>query len=265
MNILAEILAHKRDEIAAARHSKDLECLRDTPKYSRTGVSLRAALDSAMPAIIAEVKRASPSKGIIRRDTDSVAIAGQYARNGAAGISVLTDSTYFGGSVASLESIREVTELPLLRKDFIIDSYQLHEAKAAGADAVLLIVAALAPSHLYDLAAEAHSLGLETLVEVHSVHELEILDYTSIDLLGINNRDLTTFAVDLNVSVMVRQYVPRNVLCVSESGIRSGNDIMRLMSEGIDAFLIGEYLMRNEHPGDALGELIATVRLLQQQ
>ncbi len=264
MSILDDILEHKREEVAAAKRLTGLERLRESPGYSRPCASLRASLLSTKPAIIAEVKKASPSKGTIRQNFDPVAIAREYTSNGAAGISVLTDSKFFQGSISHLENIRNVTGLPLLRKDFLIDPYQIHEAKASGADVVLLIAAALTPTELHDLAGEARSLGLETLVEVHSVSELAEIDLGRIDLLGINNRDLKSFSVDLNVSVNIRKHLPNEVICISESGIRTADDMVRLMSEGIDAFLIGESFMRKEHPGEALAEMLVKVRSMQE-
>lgn len=264
MNILQEILAHKRQEITSALRTISIEKLRDHPSYSRPRVSLRMSLSSAKPAIIAEVKKASPSKGIIRHDFNPVMIAEEYSTHGAAAISVLTDERYFQGSIAYLESIRSVTALPLLRKDFIIDPYQLHEAKAAGADAVLLIAAALSTTQLHDLAGEARSLGLETLVEVHSEGELTQVDFKQIDMLGINNRNLKNFSVDLHVSVRVRKHVPADLICVSESGIHSADDMITLMTAGIDAFLIGESFMRAAHPGLALSDMLRNVRMTQE-
>jgi indole-3-glycerol phosphate synthase len=257
MNILQTILAEKREEVLRRKSDVPLATLCGKPLYSRTPYSLAGSLKAHSPAVIAEVKKASPSKGVLRPDFDPVAIAREYASGGACALSVLTDEKFFQGRLEYLESIRRVVDLPLLRKDFILDPYQLHESKSAGADAVLLIVAALELNQLIELHAEARSLGLECLVEVHSEKEIEDIDGLSGLIVGINNRDLNTFETDLGVSMRIRPKLPAGVTCVSESGISSGDDLMVLARAGINAVLIGEMFMRAPSPGRALAEFLS--------
>jgi indole-3-glycerol phosphate synthase len=218
----------------------------------------RRALLGRGPRVIAELKRRSPSKGEIRPDFDPVAIALAYQSGGAAALSVLTDERYFGGSLAVLEAVRAATALPLLRKDFVIDAYQIDEARVAGADAVLLIVAALAPGALAPLYEYARSLGLDVLVEVHDEAELDIAKGIGADLIGINNRDLETFVTDLAVTERLAKRVPQGALVVAESGIFGPEDVARLARAGASAFLVGESLMREADPGLALRRLLGT-------
>ena len=206
--------------------------------------------------IIAEIKHRSPSKGIIREDFDPVRIAESYTSASAAALSVLGEADFFGGSLEHLESIRSRVALPLLRKDFVFDEYQLFESVLAGADAVLLIVAILEDELLRSLNELAYMLGLDTLLEVHSADEMKRAAQTSAAIIGVNNRDLTTFAVDLNTSIELAQLAPAGVTLVSESGINNGLDIRRLKSAGFNAFLVGEHLMRAADPGKALESLI---------
>jgi indole-3-glycerol phosphate synthase len=206
--------------------------------------------------VIAEIKKASPSKGVIRPDFDPSRIARRYEAAGACAISVLTEEKYFLGCLEDLESARRAVALPILRKDFVLDPYQVHEAKSAGADAVLLIAAALALAELASLQEEARSLGMETLVEIHSPGELESLRELDIALIGINNRDLVTFETDIALSAALGPKLPPGSLGVSESGIRTGGDMNRLSRAGIRAFLIGEHLMSSEDPGKALAQLL---------
>ena len=206
--------------------------------------------------IIAEIKRRSPSKGIIRDDFDAARIASSYAAAGAAAISVVCEEDFFGGSLDHLGEVREVVELPVLRKDFIIDEYQVYESAAAGADALLLITAILDDSLLEDLLGLAQRLGLDAIVEVHSRDEMTRAVRAGATIIGVNNRDLTTFDVDLNASMELAELAPRETILVSESGITRGSDIRRLKEAGFAAFLIGEHLMRADSPGRALRELI---------
>lgn len=256
---LEKILDHKKAELANAKSGRSIDQLRNSPLYGRLTFSLRAALRASTPGVIAEVKKASPSKGVIRADFDHRAVAREYARAGAAAISVLTDEHFFQGSLSYLEDIRKEVDLPLLRKDFIIDSFQLHEARAAGADAVLLIAAALELAQMKDLRWEAAEMGLECLIEVHTAEEIESLDVEFSDIVGINNRNLQTFETDLSVSRRLRSLLPGHVTVVSESGIRTAHDIRTLVRSGIDAVLIGETLMRAPSPGKALSLLLAEV------
>jgi indole-3-glycerol phosphate synthase len=209
MNILNAILDHTRGEIAKRKTRIPADVLRERPLYGRTPLSLSAALRRKSPAVIAEIKKASPSRGVICRDFDPSRIARRYEAAGACAISVLTEQKYFLGSMEDLESARRAVALPIIRKDFVLDPYQIHEAKAAGADAVLLIAAALGPGELSSLLAEARSIGMETLVEVHSPGELESLRDLDIPLIGINNRDLVTFETDISLSIALGPKLPR--------------------------------------------------------
>ena len=209
------------------------------------------------PAIIAEIKKASPSKGLIRADFDPALIASQYESAGAACLSVLTDREFFQGGIEYLQLARAACSLPVIRKDFIIDPYQVAEAKAIGADCVLLIVAALAPSQLQELAAYAKQMRLDVLVEVHDEAELDIALAAGFDLIGVNNRNLHTFETDLGVSYRLAQRLPEGVLLVTESGIHDAQDVQAMLAKGIYGFLIGETFMRAPNPGLKLQELFA--------
>lgn len=220
--------------------------------------SLKKALLRRSPAIIAEIKRASPSAGILRADFNPVTIAQGYEEAGAAAISVVTENKYFQGGLEIIPSLRWMSGLPLLRKDFIVDRYQILEARHAGADAVLLIVALLDTHALERLRVEAEKLGMEVLVEVHSDNELERALEAGSTLIGVNNRDLRTFEVSLDVSLKLAPLVPKQVAAISESGIRSAEDIGRLTAAGYRGFLIGESLLRAASPSKALADLIST-------
>lgn len=210
--------------------------------------------------IIAEVKKASPSKGIIREDFDPLAIARAYEDNGAAAISVLTDEKYFKGSLEYLTAIKSTVGLPVLRKDFIIDEYQIFESRAAGADAILLIVAALGKNRLKDLLLIADSVGLAVLVEVHDDREIKDAVEADSKIIGINNRDLKTFKTDIHTTERLAPSVPGDRILVTESGINTAQDILRLKKAGARAFLIGEALMREADPGAKLKSLISAAR-----
>ncbi len=259
MNIFEEILEHKRGEVKKAKRNISQRSLQEKEAFGFRRLSLLRALRSSKPAIIAEVKQASPSKGIIRADFDALAIARDYVQNGAAALSVLTDEKFFRGNLQYIEAMRKFVTIPILRKDFIIDSYQLYESKSAGADAVLLIAAALDSAHLQDLLAEATNLGLQCLIEVHTQKEIEQLPLGGVDLIGINNRNLATFKTDIAISARLRKFIPDEIEVVSESGIHTSDDISFLMSHGISSFLVGESLMRAESPGKALAELLSDV------
>ncbi len=256
MNHLERILRQKEQEVRQRKQQHPLERLRELPGYALPRRSLRRALQMQAPAVIAEIKRASPSKGVIRENFDPGAIAHSYVAGGAAALSVLTDETFFGGKLEFLDIARQGHALPVLRKDFILDSYQLHEARAYGADAVLLIVAAVGGKRVAALQEEAGDLGLESLVEVHSIAELVELEGTPVALLGVNNRDLSTFATELDTTLRIAPHVPTGTLIVSESGIAAPRDVQRLMAHGIHAMLIGEAFMRSEDPGGALRQLL---------
>ena len=259
MTILDEILEKKRSEVEAARAHRpqaELEAGAGALAEPTRGLT-DSLLASPAPAVIAELKRRSPSKGVIREDFDPVSLGADYEAGGAAALSVLTDGPFFGGELEYLARVRQAVGLPLLRKDFIIDSYQLAESRLAGADAILLIVAALSPGDLAEYHAEAGRWGLEALVEVHDEKELEVALEVGATLVGVNNRDLRTFEVDLTALERVAGHLAgeEGVLLVAESGIHTPADIARLESAGARAFLVGESLMRCPDVADALREL----------
>jgi indole-3-glycerol phosphate synthase len=255
--ILDRILATKRAEVAAAKQRESADALAARASAcSRKAESLRAALENGEGVrVIAEIKRKSPSKGEIRREFDPVAIARAYGEAGAAGISVLTDEQYFGGSLGVLEAVRAVTSIPLLRKDFVVDAYQIDEARVAGADAVLLIVAALTAAEIAAFAKRAASLGLEALVEVHDEAEMDVALASGAALIGINNRDLRTFHTDLGVTERLAPRAAGRACVVAESGIFALADVERLARTGARGYLVGESLMREPDVGLALRKL----------
>lgn len=260
MNILDQIIAAKRIRLAAARAAVTDADIRTQATFARAGRpahALRSSLQLDGIRIIAEIKRRSPSKGELRPDLDPADIARDYEQGGAAAISVLTEEDFFGGSLDDLRSVREATNLPLLRKDFIIDEYQIFEAAAAGADAILLIVAALNDTELRQLSAVAESLGLDALVEVHTALEMERAVGGGARLIGVNNRNLQSFEVSLEVSFELAKMAPPESLLVTESGLTTGDDIRRLHAVGFRGFLIGETFMRAPQPGAALQSLLS--------
>ena len=257
-SILEEILAGKADEVAVRSARRDLATVAamaaDQPPAR--GFADRIQLHaSSGPAVIAEVKKASPSAGVIRENFDPAAIAASYARGGAACLSVLTDERWFQGSDAYLAQARAACDLPVLRKDFVVDPWQVHESRLLGADCILLIVAALAPDHLQELDGLAREIGLDVLVEVHDEAELETALGTGAGLVGVNNRDLHRFTTDLATSERLRPLIPEDRTMVTESGIHSPGDVARLRRCGIDAFLVGEAFMRAPDPGSELRRL----------
>lgn len=259
-DILKKIIDHSRGKLAATKTARPLSevsaavaGLEDTPRgFIR---ALRACRDSGWTAIIAEVKKGSPSKGLIRPDFDPLEIAETYRDNGAACLSVLTEEQFFLGHLRFLSLIREQVGLPLLRKDFIFDPYQIYEARAAGADAILLIAAMLDLHQLRDFSALARELSLDVLMEVHDEAELELALQTDCELIGINNRNLRTFVTDLGTTERLLRSIPAERLVVSESGINSRADIERMERAGAGAFLVGEALMREGDVGAKLREL----------
>lgn len=254
---LGTIAQHVREGVEQRRRVLPAAALRDRPLFHAPTRGLASWLKGGGRRIIAEVKRASPSKGLIRRDFDAVAIAADYSRHGASAISVLTEERFFQGSLEHLEQIRKTVTLPLLRKDFIVDPYQLVEARSYGADAVLLIAALLDPALLEELRQEAKELSLETLVEVHTEEELDRALQAGTQLLGINNRDLHTFAVSLATTEKLAPLIPNGTVAVCESGIDHPGQVRRVEKLGIHIFLIGEALMRAPHPGAKLKEFLA--------
>jgi indole-3-glycerol phosphate synthase len=253
--ILDEILSWKRVEIARRKRALPLSAVRDAAASAPPVRDFCGALRRPVVSLIAEIKRASPSKGVIRADVDPAGLARAYEAGGAAAISVLTDERFFRGSLADLGAAREAVALPVLRKDFVLDPYQIYEARAAGADAVLLIVAALEGSMLATLYALVRELGMAALVEVHDVGELARALAIAPRLIGVNNRDLRTFRVDLETTARMRARVPPEVVLVAESGIHGPADVERLAAIGADAMLVGEALVRAPSPGERAREL----------
>jgi indole-3-glycerol phosphate synthase len=260
-DVLQTILARKAVEIAERSAQRPLEAVREAalaqPEARGFAQALRAKRALDLPAVIAEVKKASPSKGLIRPDFDPAAIARSYEAGGAACLSVLTDIDYFQGSDAYLQQARAACALPVLRKDFTIDEYQVYEARALGADCILLIVAALDDRRMAELTVLALDLGMDVLVEVHDLDELERALQVPAPLLGINNRNLRTFDVSLDTTLALRDAVPGDRILVTESGISTRADVARMREAGVHAFLVGEALMRQRDPGAALRELFA--------
>lgn len=259
MDLLHQILSRKLEEIAerSARTPLDELAARvaDLPPTRGFTAALEAKIEAGLPAVIAEIKRASPSRGVIRADFQPAAIAGDYAAAGAACLSVLTDADFFQGSEAFLQQARAACELPVLRKDFTIDAYQVYEARTIGADAILLIVAALDDDALLELTLLAAELDLDVLVEVHDEAELDRALDLPLPLVGINNRNLRTFQTSLETSLRLRVRAGDERLLVSESGIHTPDDVARLRAAGIDAFLVGEAFMRAPSPGTELARL----------
>jgi len=257
LSILDQIVVRKRAELLLDRARTPLEQLEKRVAGPRRG--FRRALEQGSPAVIAEIKRASPSRGAIAPESDPQDVARRYEAAGAAALSVLTDQQYFQGSLADLEQARSAVRLPVLRKDFTLDPYHVWQAAAHGADAILLIVAILPDEQLRALLDQARDLGLDALVEVHDETELNRALAAGADLVGVNNRDLRTFEVNLDISLALAARIPPQVVAVSESGIRSPGDIARLAAAGFRAFLVGESLMSKSDPGAALGELLSGV------
>ncbi|MFG6412489.1 indole-3-glycerol phosphate synthase TrpC [Roseateles sp. DC23W] len=261
-DILNRIVEVKWEEIAAAKAKRSLASLREEAEARRGEQlgferSLRASIAAGRAGVIAEIKKASPSKGVLREDFNPAQIAESYARNGAACLSVLTDERFFQGSVAYLRQARAACELPVLRKDFMVDEYQVMEAGAMGADCILLIAACLADSQMADLEAAAHALGLDVLVEVHDGDELDRALQLKTPLVGINNRNLRTFDVTLDTTLALLPRVPADRLLVTESGILGAADVRRMRDANVHAFLVGEAFMRAPDPGQALAILFA--------
>jgi indole-3-glycerol phosphate synthase len=256
---LDQIVAAVRGRVAETKRSTDLRQL-DRLAGQHAPRGFQRCLESASQdgiAVIAELKRASPSRGLIRSDFDPESLAEELERAGAAALSVLTDAEFFQGSLENLRRASDRTKLPCLRKDFIVDEFQLLEARANGADAVLLIVAALSEAELKMLTGRTGDYNLDVLCEVHDEEELRRAVNAGHTLIGVNNRDLRTFKVDLQAAFRLADLIPKNALRVAESGISSGADVARLRAAGYQAFLIGESLMKAESPGDALKVLLA--------
>ena len=260
-DILNRILARKRQEIEARRRETPVASLQQRARQASPPrgfvASLRKAVERGDAAVIAEIKKASPSKGVIREDFDAVEIARSYLAGGASCLSVLTDRDFFQGHEDFLVAARAASGLPVIRKDFIVDSYQVIESRALGADCILLIVAALDDESLAGLYAEARSLGMDVLVEVHDRDELERALGLDLELIGINNRDLRTFETSLETTISLLELVPAGCLVVTESGIHSRDDVALMRRHDVHAFLVGEAFMRAPDPGQELQKLFA--------
>jgi len=260
-DILNRILARKAEEVAERRarlpETELVARIADLPGTRGFAAAIEAKIDAGLPAVIAEVKKASPSKGLIRTNFDPAAIAKSYEAAGAACLSVLTDSDFFQGSEAFLQQAREACSLPVLRKDFIIDAYQVYEARAIGADCVLLIVSALDDDVLLQLSLLAAELDLDVLCEVHDEEELERAMALPVPLIGVNNRNLRSFETSLETSLTLQELIEYDRVLVAESGIHTPQDVARLRAGGIQAFLVGEAFMRAEDPGSELKRLFA--------
>jgi len=258
VNVLEKILAVKRSEIAAA---KGLAPLAEVEKNAGRAGPVRdfvAALRKRRPAVIAEIKKASPSRGVLRENFDPAAIAKSYEKSGAACMSVLTDAQFFRGSGDDLKAARAACGLPALRKDFVIEDYQVFESRALGADCILLIAACLSPAELRQLEGTALGLGMAVLVEVHNARELDAALELKTPLIGVNNRDLTTFETRLETPIGLLPRIPAGRVVVTESGILSAGDVRRMQDAGINTFLVGEAFMRAPDPGAALHQLFFT-------
>jgi indole-3-glycerol phosphate synthase len=258
-DILERIVAVKREEIAAAKKRRGQAALRADAEGRRDArgfvAALRATIAAGRAGVIAEVKKASPSKGVLRENFVPAEIAASYQRGGAACLSVLTDERFFQGCTAYLEQARAACALPVLRKDFMVDAYQVFEARAMGADCILLIAACLEEARMADLEAQAHALGMDVLVEVHDGAELDRALRLATPLVGINNRNLRSFEVSLDTTLELLPRVPADRLLVTESGILARTDVRRMRDADVNAFLVGEAFMRAADPGAALADL----------
>ena len=260
MTILDEIYKHKLSEVAENKRQVSIETLKEQCKKKQKARSFGAELKSNTNIrIIAEIKKASPSLGIIRKDFNPVEIARIYEAGGAAAISVLTDEKFFQGNLSYLTDVKKSVNLPILRKDFIIDAYQIFEARSAGADAILLIAALLSKEEMQRYLDLAGQLGMDCLVEVHTEAELKKVLQTNANIIGINNRDLATFKTDLGTTLRLRPMIPAEKIVVSESGIKSRADVVKLIKEGVGAILVGETLMKSDDISAKLRELLGLV------
>lgn len=265
MNILEQIVANKKKEVEKAKLEIQISDLEKTPHFARVPVSLKSALRAAeKPAIISEFKRKSPSKGIINGEVTPAEVTKGYAAAGAAALSVLTDADYFGGSFADFLAAREANPaIPMLRKDFIVDEYQLYEARSIGADLVLLIAACLTPYQVKEFSAKARELGMEVLLEVHDGEELEATLCDTVDIVGVNNRNLKNFITSVDVSMELSSRIPDSFVKISESGLKDAATLWSLFEAGYKGFLIGETFMKTVNPAEELSKLQADIAALQ--
>ncbi|RZJ46828.1 MAG: indole-3-glycerol phosphate synthase TrpC [Chryseobacterium sp.] len=258
MTILDTIIERKKQEIKESKSKISVQQLKDSEFFNRKTLSLKETLQSKS-GIIAEFKRQSPSKGIINDTVLPIEVVSAYEKFGASAVSILTDHDFFGGSFNDILTVRSQTHIPILRKDFMVDEYQFYEAKSIGADVILLIAACLSPSQVLEFTELSHQLGLEVLLEIHTEEELKHIN-KNIDFVGINNRNLKDFKVDLQHSVNLKNQLPNDILSIAESGIYNEEDFRFLKEKGFDGFLMGEYFMKNENPGKKFGEFIQEVR-----
>lgn len=249
MTILDKIIERKKEEVAGAKSRISLDRLKNTAFFGRKTHSLKESIKNRS-GIIAEFKRQSPSKGIINNNVETLEVVSAYENFGASGISILTDHDFFGGNLNDIVSVRNDINIPILRKDFMIDEYQFYEAKSIGADVILLIASCLSPAQVEEFTDLAHELNMEVLLEIHTEDELKHCN-SKIDLVGINNRNLKDFKVDLQHSVQLKNLLPKEVLSVAESGIYNLEDFQFLKEKGFDGFLMGEYFMKNTNPAKA--------------
>jgi len=261
MNILKKILVHKRKQVEASKQVHSINNIKAQTLFNRNCTSLKEKITQTKFGVVAELKRKSPSKGWLHQNLNYEETAKAYQQGGAVALSVLTDEEFFGGKLEYLQKVKRKVDLPLLRKDFIVDEYQLYEAKTFGADIILLIAAALTIEETKNLSAKAKQLGLEILLEVHNEQELNhINEY--VDFVGVNNRNLTTFEVSLETSLKLANKIPDQFIKVSESGITNANEIKMLKDASYQLFLIGEHFMKSEEPGMACESLIQSVNEL---
>lgn len=264
MNILDKIVQRKKEEVALAKQQVSIATLENTPAFSQASyVFADFLLDPDRSGIIAEFKRKSPSKGLINGDVSVEEVTKQYNEAGASALSVLTDRDFFGGSAEDLKAAKSLNHIPVLRKDFIVDEYQLLEAKAWGADIILLIAAILSPQQIAAYGTLAQSLGLNVLLEVHNAEELERSLCPYVNAIGVNNRNLTNFTVDIRTSFDLAEKIPNDFLKISESAISNPQTIKELKEVGFQGFLIGENFMKSQNPGEAMKEFVAHCNALQ--
>lgn len=257
MTILDKIIERKKQELEVSKTKVSVQQLKDSEFFERKTISLKNTLKTKS-GIIAEFKRQSPSKGVINNQFSSLEVVTTYEKFGASAVSILTDSDFFGGNFEDIISVRNHINIPILRKDFMIDEYQFYEAKSIGADVILLIAACLSPTQVSEFTDLAHQLNLEVLLEIHSEEELKHIN-KNIDFVGINNRNLKDFKVDLQHSVNLKNQLPADILSIAESGIYSENDFKFLKEKGFNGFLMGEYFMKSDNPRNKFEEFVTNV------
>ncbi len=259
MNILDQIAAVKREEVRGRKITTPVTILEKSPFFSHPPLSFKAVLSKSEPSVIAEFKRKSPSKGDINKSADIRKVTAGYQKAGVSAVSVLTDEKFFGGCNSDLRDAADILKIPILRKDFIIDEYQVVEARSLGASAILLIAAILTAQEIDAFSRLAKSLGMDVLFEIHDLPDMEKMSENT-DMIGVNNRNLKTFKVSMHNSTDLLQYLPQNCLKVAESGFRTFEDVMLMFNEGYDAFLIGERFMKEDDPAEAARKFISNLK-----